>query len=88
MKIVTFDDVKSLGVSPTNCYEWVNEMIARKQEAFLPAKTHMNMAGNIFCNVMPCLIPGLAGANWGGKSSYQISGTSTFSGQQNIAIQC
>lgn len=71
MKIVTFDDVKSLGISPIDCYEWVSDMIARKQEAFLPAKTHMNMPGNIFCNVMPSLIPGLAKTNWGGgKSSY------------------
>lgn len=66
MKIVSFDDVKSLVISPAHCYEWVSDMIASKQDAFLPAKTHMNMPGNIFCNVMPSLVPGISGANWGG----------------------
>ena len=66
MKIVNFEDVKSLKISPTVCYEWVNEMIAGKEKAFLPAKTHMNMPGNIFCNVMPCLVSGIGDANMGG----------------------
>lgn len=57
MKIISFDNVRSLGISPEQCYEWVSEMIAHKKEAFLPAKTHMSMPGNIFCNVMPCLVP-------------------------------
>ena len=56
MKIVSFDDVKSLDISPVHCYEWVNDMISHKADAFLPAKTHMNMPGNVFCNVMPCLV--------------------------------
>ncbi|MBQ3277508.1 MAG: ornithine cyclodeaminase [Oscillospiraceae bacterium] len=56
MKIVSFDDIRSVGISPERCYEWVSEMIANKKDAFLPAKTHMNMPGNIFCNVMPCLV--------------------------------
>ena len=66
MKIINFEDVRSLNISPTLCYEWVSEMIANKAEAFLPAKTHMSMPGNIFCNVMPCLVPGLAGTTMGG----------------------
>ena len=66
MKIISFEDVRSLNISPTLCYEWVNEMIANKAKAFLPAKTHMSMPGNIFCNVMPCLVPGVANTNMGG----------------------
>ncbi len=66
MKIISFDDVRSLHISPADCYEWVSEMIARKDQTFLPAKTHMNMPGNIFCNVMPCLVHGSADSNWGG----------------------
>ncbi len=58
MKIIDFDDVKSLNISPAECYEWVSEMILHKADALLPAKTHMNMPGNIFCNVMPGLIFG------------------------------
>lgn len=56
MKIISFDDVRSLEISPILCYEWVNEMILHKQDAFLPVKTHMNMPENAFCNIMPCLI--------------------------------
>lgn len=66
MKIISFDDVRSLNISPVKCYEWVSEMILHKADAFLPAKTHMNMPGNVFCNVMPSLVPGLIGSNWGG----------------------
>ena len=56
MKVINFDDVKSLNISPICCYDWVRNMIADKQNTFLPPKTHMSMPGNIFCNVMPCLI--------------------------------
>lgn len=66
MKIISFDDIRALSISPVDCYRWVSDMIAHKQDAFLPPKTHMSMPGNIFCNVMPCLIPGSAESNWGG----------------------
>ena len=48
MKVISFEDVRLLNISPEHCYEWVSEMIANKAEAFLPAKTHMNMPGNSF----------------------------------------
>lgn len=57
MKIISFDDIKGLNVSPIVCYKWVNEMIKAKENVVLPAKVHMNMPGNVFCNVMPCIIP-------------------------------
>ncbi len=56
MKIIGFEDIKSLNISPAQCYKWASEMIADKHNSFLPAKTQMNMPGNVFCNVMPCLI--------------------------------
>ncbi len=56
MKIISFDNVKSLNISPIDCYRWVEDMIKNKKTAQLPAKTHMNMPGNIFCNVMPCIV--------------------------------
>ncbi len=65
MKLISFDDVRSLGIPPELCYEWVSDMIANKQNAFLPAKVHMSMPGNIFCNVMPCLVPEKE-QTWGG----------------------
>ena len=66
MKTIGFDDIRSLDISPVDCYRWASNMIAHKQETLLPAKTHMNMPGNVFCNVMPCLVPGLGNCNWGG----------------------
>lgn len=66
MKVVGFEDIRSLNIRPKDCYAWVCEMITHKHEALLPPKTHMNMEGNIFCNVMPCLVPGIAGAKMGG----------------------
>ncbi len=68
MKIISFDDVKSLNISPADCYEWVSEMILHKADTLLPAKTHMNLPGNIFCNVMPGLISEAAGKYWGVKA--------------------
>ena len=56
MKIITFDEIRSLNIQPEQCYDWVNEMISKKRESFLPAKIHMNMEGNRFCNVMPGLV--------------------------------
>lgn len=66
MKIISFKDVMSLDISPERCFEWASNMIARKQETLLPAKIHMNKPGGIFCNVMPSLVPGIAGTDWGG----------------------
>ena len=48
MKIISFEDVNSLNINPVDCYNWVSEMILHKADAFLPAKTHMNMPGNVF----------------------------------------
>ncbi len=64
MKIISFDDIKNLNLSPITCYKWVEETIRAKENALLPSKVHMNMPGNIFCNVMPSIIqvsPNLVG---------------------------
>ena len=65
MKIINFEDIRLLNISPTECYEWVNEMILQKRNVFLPAKTHMNMSGNVFCNVMPSILH-MSNTAWGG----------------------
>lgn len=56
MKVISFEDIISLNISPVHCYQWVKEMIEHKQDTFLPEKTHLNMPGGVFCNVMPCII--------------------------------
>ena len=61
MKIIGFEDIKNMNISPVRCYEWVLEMIRDKDKAMLPPKTHLNMPGNIFCNVMPSIIENAEG---------------------------
>ena len=70
MKIISFNDIKSLDIPAENCYAWVSDMILNKKNAILPPKIHMNLPGNIFCNVMPSICNML---NMGGKSSNTIS---------------
>lgn len=65
MKIISFEDVRALNISPMVCYEWASKMILHKEDRFLPAKTHMNMPGNVFCNVMPCILR-MSDMAWGG----------------------
>ena len=56
MKIIGFEDIRKIGIEPMQCFQWVEEMISNKEDALLPSKTHMNMPGNVFCNVMPSII--------------------------------
>ena len=67
MKILSFDVIRGMNIAPAQCYEWVSGMIRRKREAILPAKTHMNLPGNIFCNVMPCILQEKSGSYGGVK---------------------
>ena len=65
MKIIGFEDVRTLNISPEDCYKWVSEMIVHKRDMLLPAKTHMNLFENVFCNVMPSILYRNDSA-WGG----------------------
>ncbi|MDO4556878.1 MAG: ornithine cyclodeaminase [Lachnospiraceae bacterium] len=60
MNIITFNQIKALGISPSECYSMVENMIAIKSEAILPAKIHMAPSEDVFCNVMPCIIPSIS----------------------------
>ncbi len=64
MKIINFQDIVSLNISPVDCFDWVSRIIAMKNEVLLPPKTHMAIPGNSFCNVMPCILNG--SSNMGG----------------------
>lgn len=57
MKVITFEDIASLNISPSDCYRWVNEIIINKSLAILPPKISMKPSPEVFCNVMPCIIP-------------------------------
>lgn len=56
MKIVTFEDIVNLKISPKQCYEWASDMIRDKENTLLPPKISMRPMEGGFCNVMPCII--------------------------------
>ena len=41
MKIISFEDIRNLNITPQTCLQWVSDMIANKKEALLPAKISM-----------------------------------------------
>lgn len=66
MKIINFQDIADLGIKPSMCFDWAETMIKNKRRAILPPKISLKPMVGVFCNVMPCIIPGLAETNWGG----------------------
>lgn len=62
MKVITFEDIRNLDISSSQCYEWVSEMIRDKNKTHLPPKISMHPQDGVFCNVMPCIISD----QWGG----------------------
>ena len=65
MKIISFEDIRNLNITPQTCLQWVSDMIANKKAALLPAKISMKPVEKIFCNVMPCILKGEK-KQWGG----------------------
>lgn len=56
MKIIDFDAIANLNISPADCYQWVSEMIEKKDEAILPPKISLKPFDGVFCNVMPSIV--------------------------------
>lgn len=56
MKLITFDDIKNLGIPYTDCFKWVSEMIQNKKDVLLPPKISLKPRDGVFCNVMPSII--------------------------------
>lgn len=60
MKLISFDRIRALGISPEIANEWVAEMISQKESSVLPAKISMKYGQDgIFYNTMPAIIPSL-----------------------------
>lgn len=59
MKIIDFQEICAMCISPQECSGWVREAFLKKQNAVLPPKISTKREGNIFFNTMPCLIPEL-----------------------------
>lgn len=56
MKVITYEDIRKLNVSPLECYDWVVEALRQKGEALLPPKISLSKETGTFCNVMPSFI--------------------------------
>ncbi|MDL2225440.1 ornithine cyclodeaminase [Eubacteriales bacterium OttesenSCG-928-M02] len=58
MKIIGFDTMKGMGISPKTCVDWVREGFLGKKEALLPKKISLSPKEGTFFNFMPTLLPG------------------------------
>lgn len=63
MRVITFSDIASLGISPATCVAWVEEDLRMKERSILPPKTSLKPHGmeNVFYNTMPCIVPEIEG---------------------------
>lgn len=57
MRMIDFNTIKNMHISPQTCLEWVKDAFIHKSEAQLPSKVGITQPDNIFFNTMPCLIP-------------------------------
>lgn len=57
MKIISEQLIRSLGISPKECVEWIKESFAIKDYAQLPAKISVHPVDSDFFTSMPCLLP-------------------------------
>lgn len=57
MKIIDFNAINNLHISPAQCIEWAKHMLINKYECSLPPKISIKMDGDVFVNTMPSYIP-------------------------------
>lgn len=66
MKIISFQDIKKLNISPSDCFNWAESTIKNKRQALLPPKISLKPFDGVFCNVMPSIISGNSNKLYGG----------------------
>ena len=59
MKIIDFEKIRELSISPAECVNWIEEAFKIKYSSYLPPKISLKLPGNIFFNTMPCYVPSL-----------------------------
>ncbi len=78
MKIISEKLIRSLGVTPKQCVEWIYESFAMKKDAQLPVKVSVHPSNNDFFTSMPCLLPPTCGEKniqyFGVKEVHRIEG--------------
>ncbi len=57
MRIISDQVIRTLGISPVTCVEWVKESLSIKAGAELPVKMGVHPAEGEFFTSMPCLLP-------------------------------
>lgn len=57
MKVIDFEQIRALNISPAEYFGWVSEMIQKKNQAMLPAKLSLKPKDGVFYNIMPSLLP-------------------------------
>lgn len=57
MKIITEQAIRRLGISPTQCVDWIHESFSLKADSQLPAKISVHPEDYDFFTSMPCLLP-------------------------------
>lgn len=57
MRIISDNDIRTLGIEPRQCVEWVREAFLMKDRCQLPPKISLHPQGSDFINTMPCLLP-------------------------------
>ena len=53
MRIVPHNEIENLGITPEQCFDWVEDMLMHKPEVILPKKTSIVPQEDVFFNVMP-----------------------------------
>ena len=56
MKIISFEDICNLHITPEQCFQWAETTIRNKEKAILPPKISLKPADGVFCNVMPSIL--------------------------------
>jgi hypothetical protein len=58
MKVIDFESIRELHISPEQCVQWAKVMIIKKYDALLPKKISIKFGNGCFFNTMPSFIPG------------------------------
>jgi len=59
LRIISFEQIRRLNVSPEMTIDWVYEALALKDQSILPPKISIKFNDGCFFNTMPSLIPGM-----------------------------
>lgn len=57
MKIISEQVIRSLGITPKTCVDWIHESFSIKAQVQLPAKISVHPVEGEFFTSMPCLLP-------------------------------